>query len=259
MQSEPRENTPALWSDALPRPAPDGHKYDRGHVAILGAPELTGATRLAASACSRIGAGLVTVLSHDQADVFRTALPPDIMVRSGPLADLKRITVLLAGPGGFEASRLDELKSLPENAVRVLDADAIGLWKTSAHATVLTPHEGEFARAFPDVTGTRTAMASAAADRTASTIVLKGPDTVIAAPGGDMACNTHASPYLAKAGTGDVLAGIIAGLIAQGMEPFAAACAGVWIHGEAACRVGRGLIAGDLVDELPAILGGLLN
>lgn len=258
----PTLNTPEKWLSDFPRPAPDGHKYERGHVAVLGAPELTGATRLAASAASRIGAGLVSVLSHEQAPVYRASLPPDIMVTSRPLGALNRVTTLLAGPGGFEASRVAELAALPETVARVLDADALRLVLEAGvlqGPVVLTPHEGEFARLFPDLEGTRVARAISAAAEVKAIIVLKGQDTVIAAPDGQVICNQHAGPYLAKAGTGDVLAGMIAGLIAQGMPALEAASAAVWMHGEASLMIGPGLVAGDLVDALRQVLARLLS
>ena len=148
---------------------------------------------------------------------------------------------------------------MPPDTPLVLDADALALWSRFSTAAVLTPHEGEFARLFPDLSGARTEQASAAAARTHSVLVLKGPDTVIAGPDGRLVVNTHASPYLAKAGTGDVLAGLIAGLVAQGMPAFEAACAAVWMHGEAGKRIGPGLIAGDIVDALPGVLQALLT
>ncbi|MEM9670249.1 MAG: NAD(P)H-hydrate dehydratase [Pseudomonadota bacterium] len=252
-------NSPDLWLSAFPRPTRDAHKYTRGHLAVLGAPALTGATRLAAAAASRIGAGLVSVLSHDQVDVFRASLPPDIMVSSGPATDLKRVTACLLGPGGYEASRIEEVKGLGASVPRILDANALKLWDQIAGPAVLTPHEGEFSRVFPQITGHRTSRAVEAAELTGAVVILKGPDTVIASPGGSLVVNTHASPWLAKAGTGDVLAGMVAGLVAQGMEAFDAACAGVWFHGDAAQRIGPGLIAGDLVDVIPDILGDLIG
>lgn len=252
-------NSPDLWLASFPTPVADGHKYNRGHLAILGAPALTGATRLAASAGSRIGAGLVSVLSHDQVDVYRASLPPDIMVTSGLLSGLKRVTACLLGPGGYEASRLDDVLRLEDNVPLVLDADAIDIWNQISHPAILTPHEGEFSRVFPNLTGDRAKRSSEAAFKTQAVIVLKGRETLIAAPNGHICVNTHASPWLAKAGTGDVLAGIIAGLLAQGMSRFEAACAAVWLHGDAALRLGPGLIAGDLEAVLPAVLGDLLD
>ncbi|MEO0881141.1 MAG: NAD(P)H-hydrate dehydratase [Pseudomonadota bacterium] len=247
-------NTPDLWMSHFPRPAEDAHKYHRGHLAILGAPALTGATRLAASAASRIGAGLVSVVSHDQVDVFRASLPPDIMVTSGPVNDLKRVTGCLVGPGGYEASRLEELKAMAEPVPKIVDADGLNAWDQIPYPAILTPHEGEFAKVFPDLQGTRVDRAAEAAIKTQAIVVLKGPHTVIAGPDSRLVVNTHATPWLAKAGTGDVLAGLSAGLLAQGMPAFEAACAAVWIHGDAGLRIGPGLVAGDLVNMLPTVL-----
>lgn len=258
-----KDNTPALWKDLLPRPAADGHKYDRGHAVILAADELTGATRLAATACSRIGAGLVTVISLAKADFFRTVLPPDIMVRDRLDPAMRGITALLAGPGGGDATA--HLPELGQASFKILDAGALpraGIHGTVDAATVLTPHEGEFARAFPDLAGKRTERALAAAKACGGLIVLKGAETVVASPGGQVAVNRHASPFLAKAGTGDVLAGMICGLLAQ-CDPetpevtFEMVCAAVWIHGEAGIRLGPGLTASDLETALSGILRDL--
>lgn len=255
------ENTPKLWREALPRPAPDAHKYHRGHAVIMGAEVLTGATRLAAAACSRIGAGLVTVLGGQASDIYRKTLPADIMVPNTGLSQLKQVTAVLAGPGGLSNSSREELSAVAGICPVVLDADAIGFQAECAGPSpcILTPHDGEFARAFPNLTGSREQNASEAARLSGAFIVLKGPETLIAAPDGQLVRNTHASSWLAKAGTGDVLAGFITGLVAQGMPLLLAACAGVWIHGEAGHRVGPGLVASDLPDLVPSILGDLFE
>lgn len=257
---EVAENTPDLWRDALPRPKADGHKYDRGHTAIFGSDQFTGATRLAAEACSRIGSGLVSVMSGSQAQVYRTTLPPDIMVSEGGLADLNRLTTLLAGPGGCsEAQKLAIAHAEPEISL-VLDADAIRLWpELTGRTLILTPHEGEFARYFQNLEGTAVDRALEAAVKSGMIVALKGAETVIAAPDGRCALNKMASPYLAKAGTGDVLAGLIAGLSAQGMPPFETACAGVWLHGAAGKRIGPGLVPQDLFAEIGPLMGELLS
>ncbi|MEZ5880836.1 MAG: NAD(P)H-hydrate dehydratase [Nitratireductor sp.] len=257
------ENTPSLWRHLLPRPATDGHKYDRGHAVILAADELTGATRLAATACSRMGAGLVTAISPARADFFRAVLPPDIMVRGRFDPAMRGITAVLAGPGGGDAAA--QLPDMAEPFFRILDAGALpeaGNYETIDAMTVLTPHDGEFSRAFPDATGERTERALAAARACGGIVVLKGAETVIAAPDGQLAVNRHASPFLAKAGTGDVLAGMICGLLAQcdpsgGKAMFEMVCAAVWMHGEAGIRIGPGLTASDLEGALPAILRDL--
>lgn len=254
-----RDNDPALWLDFFPRPSNEAHKYTRGHLAVFGAPALTGATRLAASAASRMGAGLVSVLSDaDVANVYRASLPADLMVTTGGLDDLNRVTAILAGPGGLVPAHREMLQNANPLPI-VLDADAIGLWSELGSDRVLTPHEGEFAKAFPDIIGDRMIRTRKAAERTGAIVVLKGSETLIAAPDGRLICNRRASPYLAKAGTGDVLAGMIAGLLAQNMPAFEAAAAAVWLHGDASLAIGPGLIAGDLIDHLPTKLRTLLD
>ncbi|MCB9983117.1 MAG: NAD(P)H-hydrate dehydratase [Rhodospirillales bacterium] len=177
----------------------------------------------------------------------------------------ERVSARLYGPGGLSV-KPDYESDVPT----VLDADALNDlpphlnpppqggegWERDVFY-VLTPHEGEFARAFPDLTGAKLEKARAAAAQIGAVIVLKGADTVIAHPDGRAVINTHASPYLATAGSGDVLAGMIAGLMAQGMPPFEASCAAVWMHGDAALKFGAGLVASDLIDMIPEILRSL--
>ncbi|PCI87410.1 MAG: NAD(P)H-hydrate dehydratase [Hyphomicrobiales bacterium] len=255
-------NTPDIWRDCFPRPAASGHKYNRGHALIFAAPSLTGATRLAAGACSRIGAGLVSVLVHDNGDIYRATLDADIMVSDGQAINADKIAVAMGGSGGMDDQDYQALLQNRYNCPRVFDADAIphsqDFSKLDSHC-VLTPHGGEFARKFPDLSGDKADMALDAAKATGAIVVLKGAETIIAHPDGRRIVNVHASPYLAKAGTGDVLAGMIAGLIAQRMPIFEACCAGVWMHGDAAIRFGPGLIASDIIDIIPAILGDILT
>ena len=253
-------NGPELWAQALPQPRPEGHKYDRGHAVILGAETYTGATRLAAEACSRIGAGLVTVHTQTQAQVYRTTLPPDIMVRSEPIAVLNRPSTFLAGSGGCNDAQAAMLCKIEPPLDIVLDADAIRIWQNvSAKSCIITPHAGEFARYFEDAQGDAAERASQIAKSTGLIVVLKGHHTVIAGPDGQTVTNTSASPYLAKAGTGDVLAGLITGLLTQGMSPFEAACAAVWIHSQAGLRIGPGLIPQDILGEIRPLLTELLT
>ncbi|MEO0549395.1 MAG: NAD(P)H-hydrate dehydratase [Pseudomonadota bacterium] len=253
-------NRPENWISLFPQPSVDGHKYHRGHAALLGVPELTGATRLAAEACSRIGAGLVSVLSDDAGDIYRMTLPADIMVKPLEALASPRVTVLLAGSGGLSQTTKNALLNAPPDLPKVLDAEAISLFgRLTARELVLTPHDGEFGRAFADLEGDRKSIAVAAAKRANAVLLLKGPETVIAAPDDRVVINTHASPYLAKAGTGDVLAGMITGLIAQGMPGFEAAAAAVWMHGHASLKIGPGLIAQDLIAALPDVLSDLLE
>lgn len=256
-----KENCPQLWKHSFPRPAVDAHKYDRGHAAIFAATELTGATRLAAEACSRMGAGLVSVLATQKADIYRSTLPPDIMVGEDTVDSVRNPTALLGGCGGLASAQCNELYLRFEGCVRVFDANAIPGPQDRGvldEACILTPHEGEFEKAFPDVSGDRETRALTASGLSRAVIVLKGSQTIIAAPDERVVINTHATRWLAKAGTGDVLAGMVAGLAAQGMDPFDAACAAVWIHGEAGRRIGAGLIAGDIAVQLPVILRELL-
>ena len=254
------DNTPELWLSVFPRPAVTDHKYTRGHTVIMGAPEYTGATRLAAEASSRIGSGLVTVLSKDQAHLYRATLPPDIMVRAGPLDQVNRPTVLLAGPGGCDAQSASTLKSSDPKLGVVMDADAIRLCDQIQHSQrIITPHVGEFERHFGSIGSDTIKRVTDVAKHHQAVVVLKGSKTLIAAPDGRVAENVHASPYLAKAGTGDVLAGFIAGLFAQGMPAFEAACAGVWLHGDTSLRVGPGLVPQDMFAELRPVLANLLR
>jgi hydroxyethylthiazole kinase-like uncharacterized protein yjeF len=255
-------NDPSLWLDVFPRPLFDAHKYDRGHAVVIAAPELTGATRLTAEACSRIGAGLVTVVASKRADVYRTALAADIMVTEDRSAVRRGATAYLLGPGGLPDAWEEVVDVAPPTAVAVLDAAAI---REHAHLrpsfaySIVTPHEGEFAQAFPEASGDREARARQAATVADAIVVLKGAASLIAAPDGRVVTNTNASPYLAKAGSGDVLAGFITGLAAQGMPAFEAACAAVWVHGELGGRIGPGLVPTDLVDRLPELLSELLE
>jgi len=255
-------NDPALWLDVFPRPLFDAHKYDRGHAVVVASPELTGATRLTAEACSRIGAGLVTVVASERADVYRTALAADIMVSEEQAAVRRGATAYLLGPGGLPAGWEQIVGVAPPTSVAVLDAAAIRehaqLRASFAHC-IVTPHEGEFAQAFPDAAGDRDARARQAATAADAIVVLKGAATLIADPDGRLVRNTNASPYLAKAGSGDVLAGLITGLVAQGMPAFDAACAAVWMHGELGGRIGPGLVPGDLVHRIPELLSELLQ
>ena len=266
-------NSPDLW--ALPRLKADGSKYDRGHAVVVGGPvAATGAARLAARAALRAGAGLVSI-ACDPASliVYATALQAvmtkvvrDVAAFSELIAD-GRVTAVLIGPAAGVNDRTRELVMAALYAQKpcVLDADALTVFKDAPgdlfHAirspVFLTPHEGEFARLFGKV-GDREGDAVKAASASGAVVLLKGSDTVIAAPDGRIVVNRAAPPWLATAGSGDVLAGIATGLIAQGMEVFEAACAAAWLHAEAAKRFGPGLIAEDLSEQLPSVLGGLL-
>ncbi|HEY3919092.1 MAG TPA: NAD(P)H-hydrate dehydratase [Stellaceae bacterium] len=264
------ENGPPLWLDAYPWPRAEDHKYSRGHVVVVGGPVLTGAARLAARAAARAGAGLVTVAAPESAwPVYAGALAGIIVQPTRrcedfvALAQDDRVRALVVGPGAgvTPETRETALAALGLGRAVVLDADALTVFAPSPDAlfaaikgpTVLTPHDGEFARLFSRE-GDRLSRARRAALRAGAVVVLKGPDTVIAAPDGRAAINSNAPPDLATGGTGDVLSGLIAGLLAQGLAPFEAAGAACWLHGEAAREFGPGLVAEDLVDTLPVAL-----
>jgi len=265
------ENGPPLWLAALPVPSPTGHKYNRGDAVVLGGAEMTGAARLGARAAQRVGAGLVTVATPAKAaPIYATALESVIvhaLAKPGDFAAFikdKRKNALLLGPGGGvgAALRRHVREALATRRAVVLDADAITVFadepKTlfkalAGAAAVLTPHEGEFARLFV-LKGDKLTRARAAARQAQAVVLLKSNDTVIAAPDGRAAINANAPADLATAGAGDVLAGLVLGLLAQGVEPFAAACIAAWLHGESAREFGPGLIAEDLIDGLPRVL-----
>jgi NAD(P)H-hydrate epimerase len=266
-------NEPVWWLAAFPRPSLEAHKYSRGHALVAGGPVMTGAPRLAARAAARLGAGLVTVAAPEAAfPIYATALTGVIV---HPVAGLEAFRALLAdprrnaaliGPGaGVGSETRDKTLAILASGKRtVLDADALtsfsedpdALFAAIRSPCVMTPHAGEFARLF-DTTGSKTERARHAARQSGAVILLKGADTVIAAPDGRVAINANAPPDLATAGSGDVLAGMVLGLLAQDMEPFAAAAAAVWIHGATACRLGAGLLAEDLLDAVPPVLAGL--
>jgi NAD(P)H-hydrate epimerase len=263
-------NGPDLWRAAMPSLAPEAHKYDRGHALVVAGARMTGAARLAAQAARRVGVGLLTIVAPPEAlAVFRASEPGLIVVGAQDwpalLADPRRNAVLIGpGAGASPATRRRVLEAAAAGKRLVLDADALTafardrdrLLAAIGAETVLTPHEGEFARLF-DAAGSKLERARAAARESGAVVVLKGADTVIAAPDGRAAINANAPPTLATAGTGDVLAGIILGLLAQGMPIFEAAAAAVWLHGEAAARFGPGLIAEDLAGRLPEVLAAL--
>jgi hydroxyethylthiazole kinase-like uncharacterized protein yjeF len=247
-------NTPGLWH--LPQEHAGDHKYTRGHVTILSG-SLAGASVLAAMGARRVGAGLVTLAAAHPPEA-----PYGIMRRMDPLAELirdERRKVWLCGPGlGVEPAG-EALAALTAAGKTVIaDADALtacaGAPERLRGCAVITPHAGEFSRVFGPAGTDRLAAARAAAARCGAVVVLKGADTIIAAPDGRGAINDHASPALATGGTGDTLAGIIAGLLGQGMPAFEAAAAAVWLHGDAALRIGPGLIAEDIADHLPAAM-----
>lgn len=263
------ENDPALWAANVPRPEALAHKYSRGHVLMAGGAMMTGATRLAALAARRVGAGLVTIAAPDETrSVYQGAEAGNIVQRLHDFPAMlqdRRKNVVLVGPGGGRgaAMRHRVLASLAAGKACVIDADAItsfadgelaeDLFRRTWPSCIFTPHEGEFSKLF-DFAGDKISRAQRAARKAGSVMLLKGSDTVIANPAGRVVINTHAPAWLATAGTGDVLAGMVAGLLAQGMPAFEASCAAVWLHGAAADTIGPGLIAEDLPNALPQIL-----
>ncbi|MEC5290252.1 NAD(P)H-hydrate dehydratase [Aurantimonas sp. C2-6-R+9] len=273
-------NEPALWMDALKRPPIAGHKYDRGHAVVFsGGATRTGAARLAATAALRGGAGLVTIFSPGAALMANAAHLTAIMLRRcddeaalGERLEDSRFNAFVLGPGFGVGERARCFASAVLAAGRrlVLDADGITAFADDpdtlfaaaraggkgASALVLTPHDGEFKRLFPDIAdrhASKLERARVAATRAGAIIVLKGRDTVIAAPDGRAAINATGTPWLATAGTGDVLAGLVAAQLAQGTPSFEAACAAVWMHGRAAELFGPGLISEDLPAMLPKV------
>jgi len=267
-----QNNGPELWAAFLPKPAADGHKYDRGHLVLLGGARLTGAARLAAEAAMRIGAGLCSVVCEPSVlPVYQAALASHIMAEplrnsfAHHLQDERRNAVLIGPGAGLDEPavlRQEVLNVLATGKASVIDGDALSCFEDRADLfcerlhenCVLTPHQGEFARIFPDLAGERPQQAQEAAQRCGAVVVLKGAQTVIAAPDQGLIINDHASPYLATAGSGDVLAGMIGGLVAQGMSPYLAAAASVWLHGEAGLQGGPGLVAPDIIEKIPTLL-----
>ncbi len=267
------ENTPELWLERLPWPGVGAHKHSRGHLVVVsGEAWSTGAARLASRGALRVGAGLVTLLSPPDALMINAAHLEAVMLRPFETeleleAAASDIEAAVIGPaaGVTEATLSNVLALARTGAALVLDADALSVFRDDPaelfsvldRDDVLTPHPGEFERVFPGVlarSSERITAARAAAAKAQAVVLLKGPDTVIAAPDGRAAVNMNGTPWLATAGSGDVLAGFIGGLVAQGMESFTAACAGAWIHAACGDAFGPGLISEDLPDLAPAVL-----
>ncbi len=274
------ENIPSFWRGSYPIPEIEGHKYHRGHVVVVsGGLAATGAARLSARGALRAGAGLVTLASPQDALAVNAAALMAVMVRAVDtvvefaemLAD-KRFNACVIGPGAGVGERTRDfvLTALSAKGAMVLDADALTsfagnpeqLFEAIRHSSdpqvVLTPHEGEFPRLFSDISNkhpfrSKLERVRAAAERAGAVVLLKGPDTVVASPDGRATIAANAPPWLATAGAGDVLSGMIAGLLAQGVPALEAASIGVWMHGEAAREAGPGLIAEDLSETLPAV------
>ncbi len=280
------ENLPHLWEDVFPIPRAEGHKYARGHAVVLsGDIAATGAARLAARGALRGGAGLVTVLSPSEALAVNAASLTAIMVRpvdtvvefNDVLAD-RRLNACVVGPGAGVGLRTRSLVLAALAAGRriVLDADALtsfadkpddlfdAIKSIASTNVILTPHQGEFSRLFSEMDNkhpfkSKLERVRAAAVRSGAVVLLKGADTVVAAPDGRAAIAANAPPWLATAGSGDVLSGLISAMLAQEVPLFEAACIGVWMHGEAGREAGPGLIAEDLPEVLPAVFRRLYD
>jgi ADP-dependent NAD(P)H-hydrate dehydratase / NAD(P)H-hydrate epimerase len=280
------ENDPELWRGSFPVPRIDGHKYARGHaVVVSGGMASTGAARLAGRGALRAGAGLTTLASPGDALAINAAALTAVMVRpidtpaefTELMAD-RRLNACVIGPGAGLGQRTRDfvLAALAAGCGLVLDADALtsfadapdhlfeAIKKIEFPQVVLTPHEGEFHRLFSDMSNknplhSKLERVRIAAERSGAVVLLKGPDTVVASPDGRAAIAANAPPWLATAGSGDVLAGMIGGLLAQSVPAFEAACIGVWMHGEAGSEAGPGLIAEDLPEVLPAVFRRLYD
>ncbi|HPF22161.1 MAG TPA: NAD(P)H-hydrate dehydratase [Hyphomonas sp.] len=276
VQTRLMENSPALWLHLMPQPGMADHKHQRGHLKVLsGGISSTGAARLAVRAGLRIGSGLATLLSPPAALVVNASQLTAVMVapveKAADVADaVATASVVIAGPGAgiTPATRANVEAILKGPGRAVLDADALTVFEGQAKelfrrlrpGDLLTPHIGEFRRIFGDLLDTATNKIEAARQAAAQAgcmVLLKGPDTVIAAPDGSAVVNTHATRWLATAGSGDVLAGFAGGLMAQGVDTFVAASMAAWLHGEAGRRIGAGLISEDLEKQIPDILSML--
>jgi hydroxyethylthiazole kinase-like uncharacterized protein yjeF len=280
------ENVPQFWRTSFPVPQVDGHKYARGHsIVVSGDLAATGAARMSARGALRAGAGLVTLASpRDALNVNATALtavmvrPIDTVIEFAELLTDKRLNTCVIGPGAGVGERTRDfvLSALSAKRHLVLDADALTSFADAPEhlfeaikashdpQVVLTPHEGEFPRLFSDISNkhplrSKLERVRAAAERSGAIVLLKGPDTVVASPDGRATIAANAPPWLATAGAGDVLSGMIAGLLAQSVPAFEAASIGVWMHGEAARHAGPGLIAEDLPETLPAVFRQLYD
>ena len=273
------ENSPAMFAPGLAAPTAGSHKYARGHVAVFsGGAASSGAARLSAMAALKSGAGAVTLAAPADAMAVNATHLTAVMLREADSRTIRtmlgdhRVSAFVVGPGFGVGAALRELALTLLVKPTVLDADALTSFaaepktlfeaiRAGGATVVMTPHEGEFGRLFPDIAsmgGSKVDRARKAAARSGSVVVYKGADTVVAAPDGRAVINTNAPPDLATAGSGDVLAGIAAAMLAHGMEPFEAACAAVWIHGKAGEIAGRGLTAETLVDVIPQVFSGCL-
>lgn len=267
-------NDPAIWRNFLPWPDAETHKHMRGRLGVVsGRAHQTGAARLAARAGLRVGAGLVRIFCPpDAAAVIAPTIQAIMLTLFSSAESLSRevegMDAMVIGPAaGLDDATIGNIHVLAQSgAALVIDADGLTVFKGRAcelfaildRDDILTPHEGEFERLFPGLLAKgRIEAAQDAARRAQAVVVLKGAQTVIASPDGRTRINSNGSPWLATAGSGDVLAGLIGGLLAQRMDSFEAACAAVWMHADAANRFGPGLISEDLSETLPAVLQAL--
>jgi hydroxyethylthiazole kinase-like uncharacterized protein yjeF len=271
-------NEPDFWLRYYPRLKRDGHKYDRGHAVVVSGPmESTGASRMSARAALRIGAGLVSLATSKSAFYINAAQLTSVMLavyEGGPglaevlISDPRRNAALIGpGAGATDETRENVAAVLSSEATVIIDAEGLtafeaqpqelfALIQQRSAPTILTPHKGEFDRLFPELGNAESKLEQAkrAAEISGGVIVFKGPDTVVSAPDGLSAITEQAPPWLATAGTGDVLAGMITGLCAQGMSPFDAAVAAVWMHAELARTIGPGMISEDMPDVMPTLV-----
>ena len=271
------ENLPEIWLRQFPFPVANQHKFSHGHVLVRGGlKHMTGATRMAATAALKAGAGLVTVACDEQTlpiyamhfTSVMTALIDEKHTFESLVED-ERKNVILIGPGNgvLQATRKAVLTALASKKICVFDADALTvfadnpaqLFDNIQSPVVLTPHEGEFMRIFPSIQGDKVTRVRAAAKQSKAVVVLKGNDTVIANPEGQVIINSNAPAWLATAGSGDVLAGTVAAMLANGVEAFLAASMAVWLHSEAGNRAGLGLIAEELPGYFPSVLKSLYS
>jgi ADP-dependent NAD(P)H-hydrate dehydratase / NAD(P)H-hydrate epimerase len=267
------KNSCVIWQDKLPSYKATDNKYTRGYCLIIGGDVSVGAAKLAALSALRAGAGVVSIACQKQSFPIYASNTLSIMVKP-VLDDIEeylqllsdeRINTVVIGPGLGLSSKTKEivLAALSYKKTCILDADALtafanerlSLFAAINSSVIMTPHAGEFNRLFPELQSLKKIEASKQASQISNaTIVYKGHNTIIASPEGKILINDNAPPYLATAGSGDVLSGIIAGLVSQGMDLFYAASAAVWIHGQAANIFGKGLISEDLPNIIPVVL-----
>ncbi|MFV0432211.1 MAG: NAD(P)H-hydrate dehydratase [Alphaproteobacteria bacterium] len=269
-------NTPELWMAKLPLPNKESHKHNRGHLLISGSREMTGASRLSARGARRMGCGLVYLaVPHEVAPIYMTDSPSNIVLRSEDSGAFRsairksQATAILVGPGMKESDTTREIiqRALHANVPTLIDAGGIGVFtnkperlkKAITNQAVITPHMGEYEKLFGSDNKTAAQKALDMAKYLKATVVLKGSETYIATYDGRVAKTETANPWLAIGGTGDVLSGQIAALLAQGMDSFLAACAGVWFHRQAAEIIGVGLVAEDIPEHLMHVWKELLK